>query len=62
MVTNENILETMGRLFICSIKAIRTTNFFLNSQQMFFGLYCRPKIRIYVIDLIYNPLIFFLLN
>lgn len=58
MVTNGNFGDNTGRLFICS-NTIRTTNFFFNSQQVFFGLNCRPKIRVYVIDLLYSPPIFF---
>lgn len=58
MVTNGN-RDNRGRLFICSNNAIRTTHFFLNSQQIFFGLNCRSNIRVYIIDLLYNTLIFF---
>lgn len=58
MVTNGN-RDNRGRLFICSNNAIRTTHFFLNSQHFFFGLNCRSNIRVYIIDLLYNTLIFF---
>lgn len=42
-------METTGQHFICS--NIRTANFFLNSQWTFLALNCRPKVRIYGIDL-----------